>query len=160
MDYLLGPRRAIALRLALSDTALRDRKRDCTSGQSGHAEALELDMDEALQNQGQQGAARNRNRAGALKITFLPDGHDELEAASVFPLYLGVLQRLLSLARQFRCKLGPDNNAAWPPSVVTFAQDARCTAVSKPLQTSIEVSFQAFAISVWKTQDKNDLSPS
>ena len=61
----------------LAEKAFCDRDRERTSGQPGHAEALELDNDEALQNQGQQRAARKRKRAGRL-IVFLPDGHDYL----------------------------------------------------------------------------------
>ena len=126
----------------LAETNHHDVERERRSGQSGHAEALELDIDEALMNQGQQRAARKRKRAGALKITFNPVATMNFKLLQYFLCMRAFFKgcavlhgsfdasRVGNVNRLFGLLTRPDNYAAWLHPVVTHVNEAQCTAFS------------------------------
>ena len=136
----------------LAERALRGRECECTSGQSSHAEALELDIDEAIQNHGQQRAARKKKRAGALKILFYPMATMNLRLLQYFVCMRAFFKGCSVLHGSFDAsRVGNVNRLIDAPRQLHC--EARCTAASfgrnKLFQMNMVVSFQVFAISVF-----------
>ena len=74
----------------LAETNHHDVERERRSGQSGHAEALELDIDEAYEPGATESSTKKETSRSA-EDHLQPSGHDKLQPASLFPLYAGLL---------------------------------------------------------------------